>query len=111
MSALVAGAVLGAGRLAAELSKTHLSGALYTFANINFLHFAVILFLICVAILIVVSLMTAAPAAEKLANLTYATLVVDKQASAFDPAWRRRDVVLSVILALTVGLVWLYFTG
>ena len=53
----------------------------------------------------------AAPSDKKLANLTYATLVVDKQASAFDPAWRRRDVVLSVILALTVGLVWLYFTG
>ena len=52
-----------------------------------------------------------APAAEKLANLTYTTLVVDKQAPAFDPVWRRRDVVLSVILALTVGLVWLYFTG
>lgn len=112
MAALVSGAVLGGGRLVAELSKSSLSGALYTFANINFLHFAVILFLICVGILIVVSLLTTAPSDAKLANLTYATLEIDPiDAPTSDPVWRKKDVMLSIVLAVLVGLVWLYFTG
>jgi len=28
-----------------------------------------------------------------------------------NPAWRRVDVGLSLLLAALVGLVWLYFTG
>ncbi|MCF7843140.1 MAG: sodium:solute symporter, partial [Lentisphaeria bacterium] len=112
MAALITGAVLGLGRLIAELSKSSLSGALYAYADINFLHFAVILFLICTGILIVVSLLSAPPEDKKLANLTYATIdrTMPSPASS-DPAWRHRDVLLSVILALAVGAVWLYFTG
>ena len=28
-----------------------------------------------------------------------------------DPAWRRKDLQLSVVLAICVGLVWIYFSG
>lgn len=111
MAALITGAVLGLGRLVAELSKSSLSGALYAYADINFLHFAVILFLICAGILILVSLLTTPPSDKKLVNLTYATLDRTITATSSDPVWRRRDILLSVILALAVGAVWLYFTG
>jgi hypothetical protein len=28
-----------------------------------------------------------------------------------NPVWRRRDLQLSVILVIIVGIIWLYFTG
>lgn len=111
MASLVTGAVLGLSRLIAELSKSSLSGPLYAFADINFLHFAVILFLICVAVLVIVSLVSAPPSDKKLVNLTFATVDLGQVETLSDPAWRKKDVMLSIILAVLVGLVWLYFTG
>ncbi|RMF59605.1 MAG: sodium transporter [Calditrichaeota bacterium] len=104
---LLSGFVLGMGRLIAELNKEHLSGLLYEYATINFLHFAILLFVICSAILIVVSLLTSPPPPEKVDGLTYST------ASEYhsDPVWKRKDVLLSILLVLVVGMVWLYFTG
>jgi SSS family solute:Na+ symporter len=107
MASLLTGFVLGMGRLIAELNKEHLSGLLYNYADINFLHFAIFLFAVCSAVLIVVSLATKPPSEEKVAGLTYSTAT----ASESDPLWRRKDVVLSVILVIVVGLVWIYFRG
>ncbi|MEO1085320.1 MAG: sodium:solute symporter, partial [Acidobacteriota bacterium] len=46
MASLVSGFVLGMGRIALELQKDELTGVLHTFATINFLNFAAILFLV-----------------------------------------------------------------
>ena len=73
IASLLTGFVLGMGRLAAELNKDALSGLLYTFADINFMHFAIFLFIICVIVLVAVSLMTPPPAEERVAGLTFAT--------------------------------------
>ncbi len=107
MASLLTGFVLGMGRLLAELNKEHLSGLLYDYATINFLHFAIFLFVVCAAILIIASLLTAPPPAEKVEGLTYST--ASKTQS--DPVWKRKDILLSGILIAIVGLVWLYFTG
>jgi len=107
MASLLTGFVLGMGRLIAELNKEHLSGFLYSYADINFLHFAIFLFAVCSAVLIIVSLATQPPAEEKVAGLTYSTATATES----DPAWRRKDVILSVVLAIVVGLVWIYFRG
>src|SRR5207247_6239241 len=58
LAALVTGLVLGAARLVLELEKAHLAGGTvwFWFASVNFLHFAVLLFVLCTAILVVVSL-------------------------------------------------------
>jgi len=114
MASLLTGFVLGMGRLIAELNKSSLSGFLYTFADINFLHFALFLFLICTAVLIIVSFTAPSPSDSRLAGLTFATAEHPSAASTTsgsNPAWRRKDVMFSVLLALCVGLIWIYFSG
>jgi solute:Na+ symporter, SSS family len=109
MAALLTGFVLGMGRLVAEIGKQGLSGALRAYADINFLHFAVLLFVVCSVVLVVVSLMTPAPPMEKVQGLTFAarTRTVGDESSR---RWRRSDILLSVGLALAVLAIWLYFS-
>jgi solute:Na+ symporter, SSS family len=109
MASLIAGFILGVGRLVAELNKDGLTGWMHTYATINFLHFAVLLFVICTAILIGVSLVTAAPPPEKVEGITFDTTQRSTEGPR-GPGWRRTDLILSAILALCVGAVWLYFS-
>ncbi len=109
MAALITGFVLGMGRLVAELSKSKLDGVLFAYADVNFLHFAIFLFVICTAVLIMVSLVTPPPPDAKVARLTFATQE-PVTAEISDPRWRRRDLVLSLIVVACVGLVWVYFS-
>jgi len=109
MAALIGGFILGVGRLIAELNRDGLTGWMHTYATINFLHFAVLLFVICTAILILVSLVTAPPPPEKVEGITFDTT----QRTSEGPrgrGWRRTDLILSVLLALCVGAIWLYFS-
>ncbi len=101
MAALLTGAVIGVARLGAEIAQS--SSA---FATMNFLHFAIALFAICAAVLIVVSLLTPAPDEAQLAGLTYATTTGELES---DPGWRRTDGVLTVVLVLVVLAVWVAF--
>jgi SSS family solute:Na+ symporter len=123
MAALILGFVLGMARLGAELAKGSLSGWLLLYAEINFLHFAILLFLICTAALVLVSLATIPPPYEKVAGLTYALADAAPSDAAqthpphlshlpagSDPKWRRADGWLSVLLVLSVGLIWWYFS-
>ena len=110
MAALITGFVLGMGRLFAELGKSSLSGLLYLYADINFLHFALLLFVICTAVLVIVSLVTPPPPDEKVAGLTFQTTDRDSKSSS-DTAWRRRDLQLSVVLVGIIAAVWIYFSG
>ena len=106
---LVGGFLLGMGRLIAEINKEALSGWLYMFADINFLHFAIFLFLFCVFLLLVVSAVTPPPPEESIRGLTYATTVsADKAKSR--ATWNRTDVVLSLIVVAVVVLVLVYFS-
>lgn len=106
MAALLSGFVLGMGRLIAELNKGRLEGALFTFADINFLHFAALLFVVCTAILIVVSLATPPPTREQIEGLTYETTA----ATAELPPRMRRELVLSVLLVVAVVVLWVVFS-
>ncbi len=114
IASLLTGLVLGASRLVLELTKGSLEGALLWYASINFLHFAILLFAICTAVLVLVSLLTPAQGDAKLAGLTFATAAAGREqdaVAASDPVWRRRDFWLSVLLVVCVLLVWLYFRG
>jgi SSS family solute:Na+ symporter len=110
IATLVGGFVLGMARLVAELNKAHLSGFLHTFASINFLYFCIILFVVCVAILVIVSLLTRAPDYAKLKGLTYATTMAeDKKASR--ATWGWKEVVLSLVVLGVVIFSLVYFSG
>src|SRR5262245_284362 len=73
---LLVGFFLGAIRFILEViyaGKTP-GGFLGFYVGINFLHFAVLMFLICVAIMVVVSLLTPAPKPAKVNGLTFQTV-------------------------------------
>jgi SSS family solute:Na+ symporter len=109
MSAMVGGFVIGMLRLIAELNKDHLSGALYWFADVNFLYFAVMLLGVCVVLLVGVSLFYAEPRFEQIRGLTYATTVVeDREASR--ASWSTRDVVLSAVVLVLLAMILIYFS-
>jgi hypothetical protein len=81
-SAMVIGFVIGMLRIVLELNKTSLSGILYQFATINFLYFCIMLFLVSIAIMVVVSLLSERPSLEQIKGLTFATTVAeDRMAS------------------------------
>ncbi len=107
--ALVVGFFLGMGRLIAELNKAVLgNGWLFTFANINFLHFAIFLFIFCSGLLIIVSLLTAPPMPEKLAGLT---LTFTKTPKTILQVKRHYIITaLSFLLILCVLAIWVYFS-
>src|SRR5512132_4434163 len=75
LAALWTGFVIGFARLVLELAKSNLTaGSMwYGRATINFLHFAALLFALCSAILIIVSVVATPPAAERVADLTLQT--------------------------------------
>jgi solute:Na+ symporter, SSS family len=105
MAALLTGFVLGMGRLVLELNKGALDGLLFAFADINFLHFAAILFVICVAVLMLVSFTAPPPPAAQIAGLTYST----PRTGAAD-AWRATDTALTGGILLLVAITWWYFS-
>ena len=117
MTALLAGFVLGAGRLILELNRNHLDdqGFVYQIATMNFLHFAILLFVICSALLFAVSLLTLPPSEAQLAGLTFQTAGAGSSVAAervkSDPSSRSLQVLLSILLVAAVGLVWWYFSG
>jgi SSS family solute:Na+ symporter len=109
MTALITGFVLGMGRLIAELNKGSLTGPLRAYAEINFLHFAAVLFVVCVVILIVASLTAPPPRAEQVEGITFGGSRPAGR-SEEDPAKRRTDLALSGLLVLGVLATWLYFS-
>ena len=78
--------------------------------NIFFQYYSLIIFLVSVAVMIIVSYLTEAPAYEKISGLTYGTVTAEHKKES-RASWQTRDVIASVIvLALILGA-YLYFTG
>ena len=84
----------------------------------NFLHYAILMFVICSLVLIGVSLMTPAPDRKKLAGLTFATVnekmdltpVAQVHKPAAESALEHRlNLGFSVALFATVVGLWIYF--
>ncbi len=105
MTCLWSGFVLGISRLVLEVFKSDLdeNGILIKIVNINFLHFAILLFIICSAILIIVSLLTQKD--EK--NLEHITVNWSKKKKS---SASLAEIYWSIILALSVFGIWYYFS-
>ncbi len=117
ITSLWTGLVLGLLRLILELvngvAKTGLpDGTIWSWiAEINFLHFAVLLFVICTAVLAGVSAFTAAPTPAQLAGLSYgaATQGMPAGVEPSSTEGRRIDVGMSVLLVACIGVLWIIF--
>ena len=113
LAALLTGLGVGTIRLIGELvnRQSPLAFApLRALVEINFLHFAILLFVICVAVLVLVSLATAPPPIEKLRGLTFRyPATVTEPSLQPHPRARRQNIVFSVILAAIVITLWLIF--
>jgi len=116
MASLVTGLVLGVLRLVLELTNKATGGGLepgtlwHWIATINFLHYAVLLFVICTAVLFVVSMTTPAPGAEKTDGLTYVRAAPGAAVLVGESARDRKiEIGLSVLLVANMGVVWIIF--
>ncbi len=108
-SAMVIGFIIGLIRIVLELNKEELSGFWLSFATLNFLYFCVILFIVSIAIMVIVSLLTGKPSAAQLNGLTFATTVAEDRAAS-RASWNAKDVWLSVIVILIIITVFIYFS-
>lgn len=109
IASLSVGFLLGIGRLILEMNKDALSGPLLAMAEVNFLHIAMLLFLICTLVLVGVSLMTTKPSAEQLKDLTWSTLGDDRRDASLD-ANKVRDAILTLVLIAIVAVIWITFS-
>jgi SSS family solute:Na+ symporter len=126
ITSLLTGFVLGAVRFIFELMDRAAGGRAFDNAflrglvDMNFLHYAILMFVICCAVLIGVSLMTPGPERHKLAGLTFAT--VDEKmditpltpSATYKPAAEttlehRINIVFSLALVATVIGLWIHF--
>jgi SSS family solute:Na+ symporter len=115
MTALITGFILGAVRLIAELNKSSLGdGWLRRYAEINFMHMAILLFAVCSVLMIVVSLLTRPQPDARIAGLTFATAdrgTPDASAKLdSSPGQRRLQIGLSLCLMAVLAAVWIYFS-
>jgi len=124
LSSLLTGFVMGTVRFVLEISDRAAGGrytspAIRWVVDMNFLHYAIFMFVVCSLVLIVVSLMTPAPERRKLAGLTFATVdeKMDTVAVPTPDVKPAKETALehtinifftAALVATVVGL-WIYF--
>lgn len=102
--ALLTGFFIGVLRLVMELLKKDLGGMAFVFADMNFLHFALLLFVICSAVLIGVSANSSKGIKANIDHLTYSS---NNQVSFKAEGM---NIVLSLGLVICIIGLWLYFS-
>lgn len=114
MWGLIAGMVIGLTRLGAKVYYSNNPAAAdnlfkYLFYDVNWLFFCGWMLVICLAIIIVVSLMTKAPAPEKIQGLVFGTATPEQKAETRN-SWNHWDVIHSaIIMAITVAFYWYFW--
>jgi SSS family solute:Na+ symporter len=121
ISSLLGGFVLGAARCLLEvLDKTrhYNSAAVRWLVDMNFLHYAVLMFVVCAIVLIGVSMMYPAPERKRIAGLTFATVGDKLETTDLKEtphlkretrAEHRVNLAFTLLLIATVFSLWIYF--
>ncbi|HOD95723.1 MAG TPA: sodium:solute symporter [Candidatus Hydrogenedentes bacterium] len=118
---LVSGFVLGLAKLGAQIyagiavsdmimQKPWILRLIIAYGNINFLLFCVYLFLYCCTVLVLVSLLSAAPPAAQTTNLCYSGNTEAGRREVRE-SWNYWDVIHTAAVLLLILSVYLYFTG
>lgn len=111
IATLFFGLIVGTLRIIAELATDASDPGLWAaFANINFAHMAIFMFLGCLIVCAVVSLSTAPPSQSQIAGLTFGTLTAEQKASNRN-SYNWLDIVASVVLIGIVITILSYFRG
>jgi SSS family solute:Na+ symporter len=109
IGSLLTGLVLGAFRFVVEVQNrlSPLENDFLRFvASVNFLHYAIFLFIICSAVLVIVSLATEAPDRKSLAHLTFSEageIHIQKT------KWNRVNICASGMLVIILFTLWWTF--
>jgi len=103
ITSLISGFFLGLLRFFLELYKDTLSGFWLDIATINFLHFAVLMFVICTVILIAVSLFTAEPDEDKIKDVVYQKAIDGTEVT-------KRSIWWTLGLFGIIAFLWIYFS-
>jgi SSS family solute:Na+ symporter len=122
LSSLLTGFVMGTVRFVFEIldkSNHFEASGIRWLLDMNFLHYAIFMFVVCAAVMVIVSLATPVPSRGKLAGLTFAT--VDEKLETVPVAGprpvlarettteHRLNVAFSILLVATVLFLWIYF--
>ena len=116
LAALVTGFALGIFRLAVDtpvklFHAKYAEGSFFWIVNhIFFQYYSLLIFLVSVAVMVIVSKLTAEPPYEKIQGLTFAT-TTEEQKRESRATWSWGDVVASVLVILGILAAYLYFTG
>ena len=110
IATLFYGLISGTLRIVLELMKDNLGGIGEWYATVNFSHFAIFNFIVCVLVAIVVSLFTPKPSEAQIKGLTLGTLTPE-QRKANRESYTMVDILISLLLVAIVISVLLYFRG
>lgn len=117
LAALIAGFTLGLTRLAVDTPVKLMDDFVYAegsllwiISNTFFQYYSILILLVCIALMFIVSYLTAKPDYAKIAGLTYGT-VTDEHRSSTRASWTRWDVVASAAVVVAILAAYLYFTG
>jgi SSS family solute:Na+ symporter len=120
LAALITGFALGLFRLAVDTpialglkgyEQGYPEGSfLWIVNNIYFQYFSIFIFLVCIAVMVVVSYATEPPKLEQIQGLTFAT-TTEEQRAASRASWSAADVVASAVVLLIIVAAYLYFQG
>ncbi len=108
---MLTGFVLGMTRLAANIFESSINpeGLFYKIIlQPNWLHYSIYLFFLCIAVIVVVSLLTKPADASKTVGLTFGS-ADEEQKKETRASWNHWDVIHSVIILGIIGLFYIYF--
>lgn len=114
MWGLIAGMVIGLTRLGAKVYYSNVAvtdGSLfkYMFYDVNWLFFCGWMFLFCILVVIVVSLLTTPPSADKIQGLVFGTATPEQKALT-RASWNHWDIIHTIIiLGFTAAFYWYFW--
>ncbi len=117
LAALISGFALGLVRLAIDTPVKLVDGFAYEHGsflwimnNMFFQYYSIVILAVSALVMVIVSLMTAPPAYDKISGLTYGTLS-DEHRKTSRSSWTTGDVIASIVVVLLILAAYLYFTG
>lgn len=117
LAALYTGFILGLIRLAIDTPVKLVKGFhyetgsfLWIINNIFFQYYSLLIFIISLAVMFIVSYMTAEPDYQRISGLTFGT-VNEEHRKESRASWDKRDVILSGLVLVLILAAYLYFVG